>query len=571
MKYIFIFVIAIVAQDLESLILEKEQSLKTLADNALNLYQNRCGTICEQSYSSCKSEFDREQTRCVETFGIPKYCGIGCKGRKLAEHTTWRTPSRILEDDPIVKESECWSQKLDDKFPDIYTSEKDSAKWSYIGLPSGGFRIYPGVSQKECYDYDPRIRPWYVAATSGPKDVILVIDVSGSMYENDRIELTIDAVNAVIDTLGNADFFNVVLFSRSAMVLEGDKLLKVNDENKKLIKDDISSIVDYPPKSINGGTNFESGFQMAFNLFDSSSEATSSCKKTILFMTDGQVTYGKKGDALYNMINNRNQNHNAIIFTYSLGAGASSEVPKAIACANNGIWSKIPDGGNLQGYMSRYYDYFSRFRQITSDTDVQAYWTFPYEDATGAGEMITGAYPVYDISKKLPILVGVVGIDVLTKDLREIEPDYENFVKFLAQRSSFCPDNVEIDICDLEYIRQLDDKGSFHADDEFLCNNNSTNCNFTTPSVCNQDHFVPYRDLFADSDKNEKQLYHANTCCERCLSVGAFSAIIIAAIVSLTVIICGIVLIIKYYKKKYDEPIRDIGSDGRNIQMDYVS
>lgn len=25
-------------------------------------------------------------------------------------------------------------------------------------------------------DYDPRLRPWYIAATSGPKDVVIILD-----------------------------------------------------------------------------------------------------------------------------------------------------------------------------------------------------------------------------------------------------------------------------------------------------------------------------------------------------------------------------------------------------------
>ena len=35
--------------------------------------------------------------------------------------------------------------------------------------------------------YNPTIIPWYVAASSGPKDVILVLDTSGSMRDYDRI------------------------------------------------------------------------------------------------------------------------------------------------------------------------------------------------------------------------------------------------------------------------------------------------------------------------------------------------------------------------------------------------
>ena len=52
------------------------------------------------------------------------------------------------------------------------------------------FRIFPG-SPGNCpngvNNYDPRVRPWYVAASSGPKDVILVLDVSGSMRDYGRL------------------------------------------------------------------------------------------------------------------------------------------------------------------------------------------------------------------------------------------------------------------------------------------------------------------------------------------------------------------------------------------------
>ena len=55
------------------------------------------------------------------------------------------------------------------------------------------FRMYPG-SPGTCpngrNNYDPRVRPWYVAASSGPKDVILVLDTSASMDNNGRLVST---------------------------------------------------------------------------------------------------------------------------------------------------------------------------------------------------------------------------------------------------------------------------------------------------------------------------------------------------------------------------------------------
>ena len=36
-------------------------------------------------------------------------------------------------------------------------------------------------------DFDPTVRPWYIAASSGPKDIILVLDTSGSMKMKGRL------------------------------------------------------------------------------------------------------------------------------------------------------------------------------------------------------------------------------------------------------------------------------------------------------------------------------------------------------------------------------------------------
>jgi hypothetical protein len=88
----------------------------------------------------------------------------------------------------------------------------DVVSWQYIATPSGIARTYPANRQEVCYDYDPRVRPWYVAATSGPKDVVIVIDKSGSMTIEDRIGLTIDAVKSVLVTLSANDFVAVVVF-----------------------------------------------------------------------------------------------------------------------------------------------------------------------------------------------------------------------------------------------------------------------------------------------------------------------------------------------------------------------
>ena len=54
-------------------------------------------------------------------------------------------------------------------------------RWQYFGSNAGLVRMFPGREWDTNFagfynDYDPRLRPWYIASTSGPKDVVIVLD-----------------------------------------------------------------------------------------------------------------------------------------------------------------------------------------------------------------------------------------------------------------------------------------------------------------------------------------------------------------------------------------------------------
>ena len=71
-------------------------------------------------------------------------------------------------------------------------------------------RSYPAVAKEKCHEYDPRSRPWYKAATSSPKDIIITIDASGSMAGT-SLEIAKSAAKVALKTLSLSDFVAVVL------------------------------------------------------------------------------------------------------------------------------------------------------------------------------------------------------------------------------------------------------------------------------------------------------------------------------------------------------------------------
>lgn len=60
--------------------------------------------------------------------------------------------------------------------------------------------------------FDSRLSRYIQAATS-PKDVIIVVDVSGSM-KGLRLTIAKHTINTILDTLGENDFVNIIAVSQ---------------------------------------------------------------------------------------------------------------------------------------------------------------------------------------------------------------------------------------------------------------------------------------------------------------------------------------------------------------------
>jgi len=218
---------------LEADVLELRQAVE-------DAYENRCDPStfdkCSRgNYDSCVSSFPDPVCPAGEDFALD-VCADDCSTtRDYSTSVVSFPPFPGSRDDSDVVGDICFSKSLDSYFIQKY--EVDKAYWAnygidnpsmHVGMPSGAFRIYPARFNETCNAYDPRVRPWYVAGSSGPKNVVMILDVSGSM-DGIRLHFLKQAATRIIDTLTVGDRIALVPFSTKAQAeyFNGQALVKV--------------------------------------------------------------------------------------------------------------------------------------------------------------------------------------------------------------------------------------------------------------------------------------------------------------------------------------------------------
>lgn len=289
----------------------------------------------------------------------------------------------------------------------------------------GAYAQWPALEW--CDDFNPRLRPWYAMAASGPKRVVIVADTSGSMAELERITIAREAVQRVIDTFTWRDSASLVEFASTAEVYS-ETLLQMTDANKEAMKAQAASMTAV------GTTNFVAALSAALDILEGGSEY--GCINAILFMTDGHADFS---DSDYASFISRAEALGLIVFSYALGSDADGTVPKQVACGTEGVFHTVADGGDLTGAMTSYYSYY-----IAATGARQARWV-QYNDLITGVEMLASCAPVYNpalsATDGLNELLAVVCMDVnvfVELEVLSARNDYQDFITRVTNKTDVC-------------------------------------------------------------------------------------------------------------------------------------
>ena len=445
----------------ESIIFPNENVLRRLVQYTLKIYNNpEYYKNCSCSQLSCRAKFtngvctgrlaNQFGSALISTFGGD--CSHNCTNRKVdMTKGTVRRSANSMERDLQYRIEACWTAPLDQEFNRTLRIENSTLRWQYIGTPSGLHRLFPGIPQEQCQSYDPTVRPWYVAAISGRKNVVMVLDVSDSTKDFGRLDRLKEAAKGALRALDNFDYVGIVVFGDVAKPLMEDVLIIADQEGRSNLFKAIDNVETM------GGTNYEDAFRKAFEMISNSiiHGNIAICNTAMLFVTDGVPTIGERSeDKLISLIKDLNRfDSPAKIFTYVLGESTRTILPKRIACETGGFFTLVPDNVNFVDKFTRHYaEFFSLLRE--SKEVVEPVWVEPYDDAFGLGNVTTVSQPVYDSQSKL---IAVIGIDVSVANLRQAAGDndsaWKSIIQDLANRA-VCPNFTNTTEFSLDCLRQ---------------------------------------------------------------------------------------------------------------------
>ncbi|XP_062301064.1 voltage-dependent calcium channel subunit alpha-2/delta-2-like [Scomber scombrus] len=421
-----------VASDIEKLLAKKRKALDRLASEAErlqreHLWQDGIKEL-DMAYYDSKAELDYYSMDGEGEVENPSHIKLefvydpNFKNNVNYSYTAVQIPTDIYKGAPIILNELNWTQALEKVFMEN-SREDPSLLWQAFGSATGVTRYYPASPWKapDKIDlYDVRRRPWYIQGASSPKDMVILVDVSGSV-SGLTLKLIKASVMEMLDTLSDDDYVNVARFNEKAEAVVPcfKHLVQANVRNKKIFKDAVQQM------QAKGTTDYKSGFHFAFNqLLNKTNVPRANCNKIIMLFTDGGEDRAQDVFMQYNW-----PNKTVRVFTFSVGQHNYDVTPlQWIACTNKGYYFEIRSICAIRINTQEYLDVLGRPMVLAGSDAKQVQWTNVYQDALGLGMVVTGTLPVFNLTmdgnSQNQLILGVMGVDVHLDEIKRLTPRY---------------------------------------------------------------------------------------------------------------------------------------------------
>ncbi|XP_031763031.2 voltage-dependent calcium channel subunit alpha-2/delta-3-like isoform X2 [Galleria mellonella] len=210
----------------------------------------------------------------------------------MATSSVYVSPE-VFDCNPDIVKHLYWSEGLLSVFKENYAQDS-TMDFQYFCSAKGFLRHYPAALWESMYKlkldadsvYDCRLRPWYVSAGGAPRDVLVLLDATGSMSNSTNQVIAKNFLLALLNALTDDDHVNVLKFNTKVQSLIrcfNEKFVPANHVNTAAI----TSKMDH--YALTNKTDLKLVFRYAVQMLQKQRHTPDhppSCQQIIIIVTD---------------------------------------------------------------------------------------------------------------------------------------------------------------------------------------------------------------------------------------------------------------------------------------------
>ncbi len=209
-----------------------------------------------------------------------------------------------------------------------------------VGANLMTFRPEPGKGGYFLFLASPKVES---EGKEEPKDIVFVLDCSGSMRADKKIDQARKALTFCLRSLNDGDRFGLVTFS-TEVAKYSDRLVSFSAEEKERAAAHVATL------EANGGTDINEALLQAMTLFEPGPRL-----KMVIFLTDGRPTVGVKNiPTIVKNVTGANGSK-VRLFNFGVGYDVNTTLLDKLARENHGMSDYLKPHGNLEEKISGFY------------------------------------------------------------------------------------------------------------------------------------------------------------------------------------------------------------------------
>ncbi len=176
-----------------------------------------------------------------------------------------------------------------------------------------------------------------------PKDILFVLDTSGSMQERGKLDKALSALKFGVRSLNQGDRFNIVTFSTDSRKFR-ENLVAASEEARN------AALQFIERQGASGGTNINEALRDALTSFEAGDRP-----RYIVFITDGLPTVGETDPGRILRDVSAGNGRKVRVFTFGLGYDVNTFLLDQLAARNFGTADYVAPDEDLEVKLSNFF------------------------------------------------------------------------------------------------------------------------------------------------------------------------------------------------------------------------